>query len=221
MAASDNTPVSKKMLAAEQRDQDRKTHPALILLAGFSTAVLLFFCCFCGIGMWWFRPHIYESPDRARSLTQEIVGIQIPDSYLPKGTIEWNLAFAMSVRGAYYERFVGDGLLTLVEVNSRFTADADVRRHIRQTLHEKGGGRTPLVMDDASLRRIEIEILGEPVPFNFEIGRDPLSGRTFHLVEGVFRGRQGEVLLAMRVHEDYWEETAIIEMLQSLKGIAP
>lgn len=188
----------------------------LVLIAGFVSAILLFFCCACGIATWWFRPEIYEDSERARQLVEKMVDIRIPDSYQPKGTIEWNIAFAMSVRGAYYERFVGDGLLTLIEVDSRFRSDDDVRRHIRQTLMDKGGGGTPLIVDDSQTKRIEVVIHDEYVPFTFEIGRDPPSGRTFRIVEGVFEGKTGEVLLAMRVNEDNWEESSIIDMLQSI-----
>ncbi len=216
MAAKKELSASKKMLAAEQVDKDRPTHPMLVLVAGFVSAVLLFFCCVCGGALWWFQPEIHEEPERARLLTAEIVDISIPDSYLPKGTIEWNVAFTLSVQGVYYERFVGDGLLTLIEVNSRFRADEDVRRHIRQTLMEKGGGGTPLIIDDAETKRLEYIIRGEAIPFTFEIGRDPPSGRTFHIVEGVFDGKNGEVLLAMRVNEDNWEFSSIENMIYSI-----
>lgn len=216
MVSKKEPSVSKKMLAAEQSEKNQPAHPVLVLVAGFVSAVLLFFCCACGSAMWWFRPEISENPDRARQLVTEMVDIQIPDSYQPKGTIEMNVAYIMSVRGAYYERFVGDGLLTLIEVSSRFQAEGDIREHFRQTLIEKGGGGTPLVIDEADSRRIGIEINGELVSFQFDIGRDPPSGRTFHIVEGVFAGKQGEVLLAMRVHEDNWEESSILDMLQTI-----
>ncbi|MDB4743612.1 hypothetical protein OAF98_03930 [Planctomicrobium sp.] len=216
MAAKKKTSVSKKMLAAEQSDKNQPAHPVLVLIAGFMAAVLLFFCCACGGAAWWFQPEINENPDRAREIVAEMIDIQIPDSYQPKGTIEMNVAYTMSLRGAYYERFVGDGLLTLIEVNSRFQADEDVREHIRETLMEKGGGGTPLIVDPSDAKTVQVDINGQLVPFEIEIGRDPPSGRTFYIVEGVFKGKNGEVLLAMRVNEDNWEETSIIDMLQSI-----
>lgn len=218
MAGKDQKSSNPKMADIETSNKNQPAHPMLVLIAGFASAVLLFFCCACGGAIWWFQPEIHEDPDRARQLVNEMIEIQIPDSYQPKGTIEMNAAYMLSLRGAYYERFVGDGLLTLIEVNSRFQAEEDIRNHIRQTLMEKGGGGTPLVVDPSDAKTVQIAINGQQVPFKFEIGRDPPSGRTFHVVEGVFPGNNGQILLAMRVNEDNWEETSIVDMLQSIGG---
>lgn len=216
MAKSKEETVSKKMLAAEQSDQEKRAHPFLLIVVGFTAAIVLLGCCVCGIGSWWFWPEVHEDPIRAEQLAAEIVDIQIPESYLPKGTIELNGMFLMSLRGVYYERFVGDGLLVLIEVESSLQSDADIRRHIRQTLMEKGGGGTPLVVDDSETRRFEIEVKSQLVPFSIEIGRDPATRRAFYVVEGVFPGKSGDVLLAMRVAEDNWDEASVIAMLQSI-----
>ena len=220
MAAKKNPPTSKKMLAAEQAEKTPSTHPVLILVAGFVSAFMLLFCCVCGGAAWWFRPEIHDDPNRAAEVVAEIVDITIPETYQPQGTIEWNVAYAMSIRGAYYERFAGDGLLTIVEVNSRLRSEEDVRRHIRETLIRKGGGGTPLIIDDSETKKVEVEIRGGFVPFTFEIGRNPTLSENFHIVEGVFEGKSGDVLLAMRVNEDDWEEQSIIDMLNSIGDTA-
>ncbi|MCA8998848.1 MAG: hypothetical protein KDA80_17750 [Planctomycetaceae bacterium] len=217
---SEKKPVSasEKMKAARPGDPDeQKAHPLLVLLAGFASAFLLIGCCVCGGGLYWFRPEIHESPDRAREVTSEIVEITVPESYQPKGTIEWNIAYTMSLRGSYYERFIGDGLISLVEVNSRLGTHEDVRRHIRQTLLSKGGGGTPLVVNDSETTVRMFKVRGKEIPFTFEVGQDPAEpSRKFRLVEGVFDGKQGQVLLSVRVDEDHWDETAIVKMLESI-----
>jgi hypothetical protein len=197
-------------------DEERRTHPVLVLLAGFLSALLLLMACVCGGALWWFRPQIHDDPQRARELVAEIIDIEIPESFVPRGTIEWNLAFAIGLRGAYYERFVGDGQLTVVEVTSRMATDDDVRRHIRRTLLEKGGGGAPLVVDPSDSRTMVFEISGQETPFTFDIGRDPPSGRVFHLAEGVVNGKSGLVLLAVRVNEEHWDEDVIVEMIRSI-----
>ena len=207
------------MLAAEQAEKKPGTHPFLILVAGFVSAFVLLFCCVCGGAGWWFKPEIHEDRERAAENVQEIVDITIPDVYQPKGTIEWNVFYMMTIRGAYYERYAGDGLLTLVEVNSRLQSEEDVRSHIRETLIRKGGGGTPLVIDEAETKEVEVEIGGGFVPFKFQVGRDPPTAQTFHIVEGVFAGKRGDVLLAMRVNADNWEEQSIIDMLHSIGSV--
>ena len=195
----------------------RSSNPILVLMTGFLAALLLGACVLCGGAIWWFRPQIEHDAARTEQMLKEIVQIQIPDTaYQPAGTIEWNVAFTMNVRGVYYERFIGDGLLMIVEVSSPFREDQDVQRHIRDTLLEKGSGGTPLLVDDAETKRMLFPVGGDDIPFTFEIGRDPPSGRVFRMVEGVFAGKSGEVLLALRVDEDHWDEQSVVAMLQSL-----
>ncbi|TWT58705.1 hypothetical protein KOR42_20910 [Thalassoglobus neptunius] len=216
MPSKNDIPENKKMMADDLTGKSTSAHPVLILIAGFASAILLLFCCVCGGAAWWFQPEVNEDPERAGELLAEIVAIDIPDTYLPQGTIEWNVAYLMSIRGSYFERFAGDGLLTVVEVDSRFRSEEDVRQHIRDTLLRKGGGGTPLVINDSESRIVEVAIGEELVPFKFEIGRDPPTGRVFHIVEGVFQGKQGEVLLSMRVNEDNWNEQSVIDMLNTI-----
>ena len=202
--------------APDSKDQRERPHPVVAVLAGFLLAFLLLCCCICGGGAWWFRPQVSEDREQAETIAHDIVDIDIPPSFQPRGSITWNVAFTMRVRGAYFELFAGDGLLSIVEVQSRFRAEADVRRHIHQTLLEKGGGGAVLVIDDSATTRKDFTIRGQQVPFTFQIGKDPTRGRLYHIVEGVFDGRGGEVLIAMRIDDDSWSEPEIERMLQSL-----
>ena len=190
--------------------------PIWMLLLGFLSAMALAGCCVCAGALWWFRPRIHEDPAMAREMTPEIVSIAIPEVLQPRGTIIWRIGFLLTIRGVYYERFTGDGLMTLVEVNSRFRTDQDVQRHIRTTLMEKGGGGTPLVIDHSRTEEKVFVIRGQEIRFRFNVGKDPTSGRIYHLAEGVFPGDGGEVLLALRIEESHWNEQEVLDMLNSI-----
>lgn len=215
--------------AGGKTDREPRNSPWLVLLAGFLSAVLLLACCACGIGMWWFRPQIDADPQLASVRTTEMADIAIPPMFQPRGVIDWNLAFFVRLSGVYYERLPGDGVLSLVEVHSRLAHDADVRRHIRNTLLQEGAGGMPLVVDEKETTRRTYEIQGELVTFSFEIARDPATQRTFHVVEGVFPGHRGEVLLALRIDQDRWrkqgnspgDEAAVLTMLEALASPPP
>src|SRR5690606_23513100 len=105
----------------------------------------------------------------------------------PQGLIEWNLPLTLQLRGVYYQRYVGDGLLTLLEVNTQLSSDQTIRNHIRKTLLEEGSGGTQLVIDQSKTHRESFEIAGEEIPFTFELARE--GNEVFHLVEGVFPGK--------------------------------
>ncbi|WP_437226370.1 hypothetical protein SH661x_004549 [Planctomicrobium sp. SH661] len=207
MSESKDLTPSEKMRAALPNDsRDSRTRPWLAILTGMFAALFLIGCCVCGIAAWWFRPLIRENPEQAKSLTQQIVDIAIPEPFQPHGLIDWNLAFVMHLRGVYYERYVGDGVLTLLEVNTQLSHDETIRNHIRKTLLEEGAGGTELIVDHSQTHREIFTISGQQIPFTFEVARD--GAEIFHLVEGVFPGKNGQVLLTMRVDELHWKNEA-------------
>ena len=144
-------PASEKMRMTGSEPEDQSSSRFWTIAAGSLGAVLLFGFCVCGGIGWWFSPKLDENPEAARELVRDMVDIQIPDAFQPVGTIQWNVAFLLRLRGAYYERYLGDGKLTLVEVNSGLANDADLRRHIRETLLAEGAGGTTLVIDGGQL----------------------------------------------------------------------
>lgn len=210
------TPKEKMEAALPAEKKPVGSHPAVIMLAGFMSAFLLLGCCLCGGGMYWFRPRVYADAERARALTQEMVSIDIPEAYQPHGTIEWSIGPLAKIRGAYYERIVGDGVLTLLQVDSQLAGSGEVQRHIRQTLLEEGGGGAPLVIDPTAQRRETFTLSDQTATFIFDIAQDPPSHREFHLVEGVVETPGGQLLLTVRVDSDHWDEPAIRGMLQSI-----
>ena len=211
---------SEKMRAAIPEDKSvRRAPPLMIFLLGLMTTVLLVGALLSVVALWWFRPMTSENPERARKLTQEIVTITVPDSFVPRGTIEWNVGFLMRLRGVYYQRLVGDGVLSLLEVKTSLANDDSARRQIRETLLEESSTGAALVVDPAKSQKETIEILGEPVLFHLDIARDPRTNETYRLIEGVFQGNSGQVLLAMRVDSNRWLDEAL--PLDSLTSSEP
>ncbi len=205
MASSKDLTPSEKMRAANpKKDAARQARPILYFLLGLLTMVMLGACCFAGVAVWWFRPLTSENPEVALKVTQEIVSIEIPDTFVPRGTIQWNIAFLMRLRGVYYERLVGDGVLTLLEVNTKLANDDNIRRHIRDTLLQESTSGTTLVIDPSRSRKETIQVAGEPVMFDLDVAQDPRTSESFHLFEGVIQGKSGQVLLALRVDSNRW-----------------
>lgn len=203
MSESKELTPSEKMRAALPDEPRSRIRPWLGVLTGILSTVLFIGCCLCGLSFWWFRPLIKENPDQARTFTQQMVDISIPEPFQAQGLIDWNLAFLMHLRGVYYQRYVGDGVLTLLEINTRLSHDESIRQHIRKTLLKEGPGGTELVIDRSQTHRELFEIAGQQVPFTFEVARD--GSDLTHLVEGVFDGKSGQVLLSLRVDDLHWK----------------
>jgi hypothetical protein len=179
-----------------------------------------------------FQPRLNEDPAAVAALQASLLEIDVPAVFTPRGTIEWNLAFAMSIRGAYYDYsptgFVADqpvaaaagGELMLVEVRHGYRDKPDVVAHIERVLRERGGGPADLVRDTVESRSV---FIGEQlVDFQFETwsaprGKlDPL--RSFRIVRGVVEGRSGPVLIALRVPlDDRWNDDIAVALLESIR----
>lgn len=200
------SPSEKMRSALPDEPHERRPNPLLLVLTGALSLALVLACCVCGIGAWWFRPQLIDNPVHAEQVLGEIVDIQIPETFHPRGTIEWNVAFVLSLRGVYFERFVGDGTLVLLEVKGDMTQEDHLRRHIRRTLLEEGSGGSQLVVDKTKTFAENFEIRGQSVPFTFEIARNPQTNRTYHIVDGVFEGKSGQVLLTLRVDDEHWND---------------
>lgn len=219
MSDSKDLTPSEKMRAALPEDPRSRIRPWLAVLTGVISAFLIIGCCLCGLGIWWFRPLIRENPEQAKALTQQMVDISIPEPFQAHGLIDWNLAFMMHLRGVYYERYVGDGVLTLLEINTRLSHDESIRQHIRKTLLEEGPGGTELVIDRSRTHRELFEIAGQQVPFTFEVARN--GNDVSHLVEGAFDGKSGQVLLSLRVDDLHWKNEDDFQAADAGQPLSP
>lgn len=183
----------------------------MIALAG-----LIGSCCLCGVLVYQQRPHFQDDPQAAEELTEQMLAIEIPPTFAPKGTIEWDVWWFLTMRGAYYTHTVDDGELTLLEVDSRFLSQPDFRQHIIDSLHQQGAGSG----FDLKVLSTETKVLtigGAEVSFEFLRAEDRSTGESRRLVDGVVSGRGNTpVLISLWVDEDVWDEESVVRMLESV-----
>ena len=65
----------------------------------------------------------------------------------------------------------------------------------------------------------EIMMGKEPVKFEFAVARDLSTDKRYRLVEGVVGGTTGDVLIMVKIDDEYWDayEEAVLSMLQSIQ----
>lgn len=176
----------------------------------------LFLCLACGIGLYSFRPVINPDPAAAVKVQEAALDIQIPRMiFEPKGTIDWNVAFILQMRGAYFEHTKADGEIVLLHADSRFFSSPELVEHVRKTLLDKGGTGVPLKRDEVVFR--ELIIQNQSVKFRFEKGRSPTNDKPYYVVDGVVQGKTGQVLIGIRLEADAWDEAQMMGMLESIK----
>jgi hypothetical protein len=196
---------------------------AVLFLAVGSAAILIL----CGGALYYFQPHVSEDPADVQALMPELLTISVPGTpadgpvpFRPRGTIRWNLAFMMTLRGAYFETVdvEQDGVLMLLEVDGSSLDKPNVRSHVERVLRERDGGGAQLLPTGTPQTR-SLLVRRQPVDFTFETGIDPATSQQYRLISGVVLGnRGGEVLVAIRIKEaPPWKDALAERMIESIE----
>lgn len=205
----------------------RAADPKERALSAPATTALIFLavglagiCGVCGGAIYLFQPKLSDDPEAVAPLMDDLLAIDIPAIFEARGTIRWNLAFALSLNGAYYESTdrAREGVLMFVGVDGDSLSKPDVRAHIERVLSEKSNGAVALVPDGVPEDRMII-VRDRNVPFTFETGVDPATKTRYRLMHGVVEGsRGGEVLVALRIREDAdWNDEIAVRMVESIR----
>jgi hypothetical protein len=192
----------------------RKTKVWTYLLA-IAFAAIVGSCCLCGVLLLQQWPSFHQDPAAAEALTHQMLAIEIPEVFEPQGTIEWNVLFVLTMRGAYYSHQVGEGELTLLKLDSAWISQPHFREHVIESLRQNGAG-SGFDLNVLHSEEREFGIGGEQVRFQFLRAEDRTTGEERRLVDGVVSGKQGPVLVALWLDEDLWNEEMVTRLIQSI-----
>jgi hypothetical protein len=209
------SPAADKFLRGLSQSKERSRWSTFVTIG--TVVCLVAICGLCGGGLYHFRPSIAEDPAHVGVVEQQMLRIAVPAEFEPRGTIEWDFFGVVLLRGVYYELSGGDGMLMLLQVDSRLMEETDVREHVERTLREKGGGGQPLTITESEDRIFNVK--GANVTFRYRRGKSPADNSQYRLVEGVVDGNTGKVLLAFRIAEDAWakREGAVESAITSIR----
>jgi hypothetical protein len=191
-----------------------KTRVWTYLLA-ITLAAIVGSCCLCGVLLMQQWPSFQQDPAAAEALTHQMLALEIPEVFEPQGTIEWNVLFVLTMRGAYYTHQVGDGELTLLKLDSPLISQPDFRQHVIDALRQNGAG-SGFDLNVLQSETRTFGIAGEQVPFQFLRAEDRTTGEERRLIDGVVTGKQGPVLVALWFDEDIWDEELVTRLIQSI-----
>lgn len=187
------------------------------IFLGFGTAAIVG-ACFAGA--YFFFPRVDEEPSAVADVMDGMLDIDIPAVFEPRGTIEWNMALVMTMRGAYFEPVDSErnGILLFVQVEGGSGDKPEVREHIENVLWQDGSATEQLVLETESHEERMVLVRGDPVPFVFETATDAQTKTTYRLVHGVVEGVEGPVLIALRMQVDSgWNDETAVAMLRSIR----
>lgn len=197
--------------AGESRRGSRLVAVLLTLVIGGVLAS----CCACGGFLYLYGPEFQEDPDAAQALAGQLLPMDVPAVFEPRGTIVWTIWPLMTMKGVYYEHTFGEGELTLLQIDSAYMSQQGFREHVTRSLQEQGAGSGFELAVQETVDR-SIDVYGRPVTFRFTKAEDRTSGDGRRLVEGVVEGPDGPVLLNLWVDEENWSEEQTVEMIESI-----
>lgn len=223
-------PTEPRWAEADLRPRNDESAPRRWLAVSLLLGLLLVPIIICGGLFYTLQPHVTDDPAAVAPLMERLLTVEVPAVFAARGTIEWNVAFAMSMRAAYYDYApVGaasdvtpeaDGELVFVGVDHEFRDKPDVRRHVEQVLRQKGSGAQELALESVESRTVPIH--GEPCAFEFETRSAPTVRNkpkvSYRLIHGVVTGRSGPVLIVLRVPLNAnWDDAIAERMLGSIR----
>ena len=187
---------------------------AKVLIVLLSIAGLAVLLC-CGVGLWVWSTgtfEVVETPEAAAETTQEIVSIEIPETFQPKQSMNMGL-LGYGFEMAIYETEGGEAGLVIGEMRGLPAGNAQPEMQMRQALQQQDG-QGELKVNRTETR--EFEIRGQDVRFEFAEAVDD-AGKEFRIVSGGFPTEDGQGFLLLQVPVEEYNEEVVVEMIESIK----
>ncbi len=199
----------------------------VLLILGSIAGISLVLCCggmaFVG---WKFQNVAKEmfvtDPAVVRQRTEEIIHIDIPADYTPTHAMKFDLMNVKMKQVGYQRKGSAGSMLMIMETSQPPAPGAspkEQREQMRQAMRQQARqqGQASDEINEQSSETREFTINGESVPFEFIKGTAPQGGVPTRQVVGVFRGREGTVMLMLMSPESEYDEATVVKMIESIR----
>ncbi len=194
----------------------------VLLVLGIVFGCLGLLCCggMVMVGMW-AKGLVSEDPVVVAQVTDDIVGIDIPDQLKPAVSVDAKVPFSgqQLMRVTVHADEETGSALVLVGLGQMMVNQdqEEMRRSIDTQLQgQQVEGQEDIMIESSYIK--ELEINGERAEFKISKGTGRQTQTPRIQVVGVFQGKTGPVMLMFNGHADKFSEEQIIEMLESIEG---
>lgn len=193
----------------------------VFLILGIIFLVLILLCCG---GLMWFGSRVAkgfsDDPEVVRSVTDEMLGIDIPDGLTPGGSMEMDVPFVGNMMTfVIWNDTASQSMLVLAQMGPMFAEQQNqqqMQQQLEQSLSQQGQGAEFNVENYQASQR-EVQIRGEPVTFTIATGDDRDTGAPRIQVTGMIPDDDGPIMVMFTGDADVYPEDAIVEMLESIE----
>ncbi len=199
---------------APTRKKGMSTGVKVLLALGALGGVSVLACC--GGTVWWASSQKpVEDPAEIRAMTDEIIGIEIPDQYQPMVGMDIDVFVVQMTMLMYQDGANGNLMICDVQAPSQGEADQELQeQQLRQQLSQQNVGAELTILNSEER---EIDANGETLLFTFSEAEDQ-NGTAYRQVSGTIPSRTGGFgFLILQATEAGYDEEAVVKMLESIR----
>lgn len=139
----------------------------LIMLA-VAGGMTMLCCCGIGISLYSMAPTFENNPVTAKANLDELIDIELPETYKPEAAINMDVFSFVKVRGSFMEIDDNGGVLIVAGLSGQLAQNQDFFDKISEEIKKEANDSE---MEVLSTEVKEFEIGGKPVEFTFLHGR--------------------------------------------------
>jgi len=195
----------------------------LLMVLGITFGVLGLLCCGgIGGGLFWsyrlLKNSMSEDPATIHRITDEIASIEIPESFEPKVSVDFQVPFTgqKSIKWVAYEDAAHEGSLMLAQFDEAFGDEASMREQLRISVRDSGRGDRDDI-DVKTSEKYESEINGAPAKFTIAEGTRRNTSHEYWEVVGTFRGKEGPAILIFTMKAADFSKEDVMKVIHSIK----
>lgn len=205
--------------ARQRRPPAAGMSPMLKILVVLGILAVVSCCVCCGLGFYWMsNQQIVPREDEAlaRTTAREILGNDVPEQlFRPTFVSSMDLlVFKMRMVICQPVSEGTAGAMLLIEM--QLPDNVEMRGELEPSLNQQQVQHSRKLDIESSETRT-FQVRGEDVDFRFAKGIDRSNNKVFHEVEGLIPTPAGIAKLIIQIEADGYDETQIVEFLESLK----
>ncbi len=180
-------------------------------------AILGISCIACCGAFFFFAKNafqIVQTPAEVTKMQEEIVSIEIPDTYQPGQGVKTKM-FGVGMNMVMYQRVENpsSGTVILMEMKMPFEdSDDELEKSFEQQMDTQGKNKN-IDVEESEKRTFMID--GVEREFTFNKGTS--DGKNVRQVTGAFKSRKGEATMFVLVEdEEVWDEEQAVKIIESI-----
>lgn len=151
----------------------------LIMLA-VAGGMTMLCCCGIGVSLYSMAPSFENNPATAKANLDELIDIELPETYKPETAISMDIFSFAKVRGSFIEIDENGGALIVAGLSGQLAQNQDFFDKVSEEIKKEANDSE---MEILSTEVREFEIGGKPVEFTFLHGRVKGEGGNAEVVD--------------------------------------